>query len=87
LFILGYIFYYEKQNNFLYLKEKVSLITNIAPTRDIQNELIANQRLPEDQLKKVLQLKDLLDKILIIDATKRITIKQAVMHPFVDEKL
>ena len=56
-------------------------------TRDIQSELVANQRLPEDQMKKVLQLKDLLDKILIIDPTKRITVKQALVHPFVDDKI
>lgn len=86
--------HFDADCNFIYCEidkitknEKVSLLTNINPTRDLQNELIANQRLPEDQMKKVLQLKDLLDKILIIDTTKRITIKQAVMHPFVDEKL
>lgn len=59
---------------------------NIPPTRDIQSELIANQRLPEDQLKKLMQLKDLFDKILVMDASKRINIKQAMMHPFVDDK-
>jgi serine/threonine-protein kinase PRP4 len=53
----------------------------------LHTELISNQRMPEDQLKKVVQLKDLLDKILIIDTTKRITIKQAISHPFVDDKL
>jgi serine/threonine-protein kinase PRP4 len=86
--------HFDADCNFIYCEidkitknEKVSLLTNINPTRDLQHELIANQRLPEDQMKKVLQLKDLLDKILIIDTTKRITIKQAVMHPFVDEKL
>jgi serine/threonine-protein kinase PRP4 len=62
----------------------VSVLTNIAATRDIQSELISNQRLPEDQLKKVLQLKDLLDKVLVIDTTKRINIKQAIMHPFIE---
>lgn len=61
-------------------------MSNIPATRDIQSELIANQRLPEDQLKKLLQLKDLLDKILVIDSSKRISIKQAMLHPFVDEK-
>ena len=34
--------------------------------------------MPEDQLKKVVQLKDLLDKILVIDTTKRINIRQAL---------
>ena len=67
-------------------KDKISVLVNIPATRDLQSELIANQRLPEDQLKKVLQLKDLFDKILVIDSTKRITIKQAMLHPFVDDK-
>jgi serine/threonine-protein kinase PRP4 len=68
-------------------KDKISVLANVPATRDVQSELVANQRLPEDQLKKVLQLKDLLDKILVIDTTKRITVKQALVHPFVDEKL
>ena len=72
---------------FFFLQEKVSLLTNIPISRDLHTELISNQRMPEDQLKKVVQLKDLLDKILIIDTTKRITIKQAISHPFVDDKL
>lgn len=67
-------------------KDKVTILANIAATRDVQSELIANQRLPEEQLKKVLQLKDLLDKVLGIDASKRISIKQAMLHPFVDDK-
>lgn len=59
---------------------------NIPASRDLQSELIANQRLPEDQLKKVMQLKDLFDKILVMDTVKRINIKEAMMHPFVDDK-
>ena len=64
----------------------MSLIANIPATRDLQAELISNQKMPEDQLKKVNQLRDLLDKILLIDTTKRITIRQAIAHPFVDDK-
>ena len=62
-------------------------MNNIPITRDLQSDLIANQRLPEEQLKKLLQLKDLLDKILVIDTTKRYTVKQAMLHPFVEEKI
>ncbi len=86
--------HFDADCNFIYIEtdkitknEKITVLTNIPATRDIQNELIANQRLPEEQLKKVLQLKDLLDKILIIDPTKRINIKQASVHPFVEEKI
>ena len=31
----------------------------------------------------VLQLKDLLDKMLTLDPTKRITVKEALSHPFI----
>lgn len=86
--------HFDADCNFIYREtdkitkyEKVSLLTNIPVTRDLHSELISNQRMPEDQLRKVVQLKDLLDKILIIDTTKRITIKQAMSHPFVDDKL
>jgi serine/threonine-protein kinase PRP4 len=72
--------------NVYIFKEKVSVLVNIPITRDLQAELISNQRMPDDQLKKVLQLKDLLDKILLIDTTKRYTIRQAMTHPFVDDK-
>ncbi len=81
-------FFYHNPNIYIYIyiKDKISILANIPVTRDIQSELVANQRLPEDQMKKVLQLKDLLDKILVIDTSKRITVKQALIHPFVDEK-
>ncbi|RNA05346.1 serine threonine- kinase PRP4 -like protein, partial [Brachionus plicatilis] len=86
--------HFDSDFNFIYREqdkitknEKVSVLSNIPVSRDIQNELIGNQRLPEDQLKKVLQLKDLLDRILVIDTSKRITIKEAMIHPFVDEKI
>ena len=86
--------HFDADFNFIYREQdkitkhdKISILTNIPISRDIQSELVANQRLPDDQSKKVLQLKDLLDKILVIDTTKRITIKEAVAHPFVDEKI
>jgi serine/threonine-protein kinase PRP4 len=73
---------------FFIFKEKVSVLYNIPITRDIQNELMPpNQRLPDDQKKKVKELKDLLEKIIVIDPTKRIGIRQAIVHPFVDEKM
>jgi len=85
--------HFDADCNFIYREtdritkhEKVSLIANIPATRDLQAELISNQKMPEDQLKKVNQLRDLLDKILLIDTTKRITIRQAIAHPFVDDK-
>ncbi|GIY41043.1 hypothetical protein CEXT_540141 [Caerostris extrusa] len=65
-------------------KVKIVVLTNINPSRDLQAELIS-PNLPDDQFRKVNQLKDLLDKILMLDPSKRISINQALMHPFIQE--
>lgn len=57
------------------------------PTKDLLADLIGCQRLPEDQRKKVHQLKDLLDQILMLDPAKRISINQALQHAFIQEKI
>lgn len=55
--------------------------------RDLQSELIAQQNLPEDQVRKVTQLRDLLDKIFALDPAKRISLNHALAHPFIQEKM
>lgn len=67
-------------------KDKVTTVTNISPCRDLLSLLLGHQRLPEDQMKKVLQLRDFLDKILQFDPQKRLNIKQAFEHPFIQER-
>ena len=59
----------------------------ISASKDLQAELIGYQRLPEDQLRKVGQLRDLIEKMLMLDPSKRITINQALTHPFIQEKI
>ncbi|KAG8133278.1 hypothetical protein E2320_011084, partial [Naja naja] len=54
--------------------EKVTVMSTINPTKDLLADLIGCQRLPEDQRKKVHQLKDLLDQILMLDPAKRISV-------------
>ncbi|KAG2458400.1 PRP4B kinase, partial [Polypterus senegalus] len=68
-------------------KEKVTVMSTINPTKDLLADMIGCQRLPEDQRKKVIQLKDLLDQILMLDPAKRISINQALQHPFIQEKI
>lgn len=63
------------------------MLSSISPSKDLLAELIGYQRLPEDQQRKVTQLKDLLEKILMLDSSKRININQALTHSFIQDKL
>ena len=86
--------HFDGNYNFLYQevdkvthREKVTVLTTINSSKGLMSEMIGFQRLPEDQMKKVMQLKDLLDKVLMLDASKRISINQALTHPFIQEKI
>ncbi|XP_053672381.1 serine/threonine-protein kinase PRP4 homolog [Anopheles nili] len=68
-------------------REKVVVVSVIKPTRDLQQELIAGQNLPDDQIRKVSQLKDLLDKVFALDPAKRISLNHALAHPFIQDKI
>jgi serine/threonine-protein kinase PRP4 len=61
-------------------------MSTLNPNRDLSKELIGNQDLPAEQLKKVGQLKDLLDRIFVMDPSKRVTPSQALAHPFISDK-
>lgn len=81
--------HFDHENNFLYqevdkVTEKVKIVQmgHISITRDLSAELLAGQALNDNMKRKVLHLKDLLDKILVLDPSKRITPSQALMHPF-----
>ncbi|XP_038624028.1 serine/threonine-protein kinase PRP4 homolog [Tachyglossus aculeatus] len=86
--------HFDQNLNFMYIevdkvteREKVTVMSTINPTKDLLTDLIGCQRLPEDQRKKVHQLKDLLDQILMLDPAKRISINQALQHTFIQEKI
>ncbi|XP_052452647.1 pre-mRNA processing factor 4Bb [Carassius gibelio] len=86
--------HFDQSLNFLYIevdkvteREKVTVMSTINPTKDLLADMIGGQRLPEDQRKKVMQLKDLLDGTLMLDPAKRISINQALQHPFIQEKI
>ncbi|KAI1281903.1 Serine/threonine-protein kinase PRP4 -like protein [Halotydeus destructor] len=68
-------------------KDKIVVMPNMMASRDLMSELIAGQDLPEDQQRKVGQLKDLLEKTLMIDPTKRLSPSLALSHPFIAEKI
>ncbi|KAM6953422.1 pre-mRNA processing factor 4Bb isoform 2-T2 [Aplochiton taeniatus] len=86
--------HFDQNLNFLYIevdkvteREKVTVMSTINPTKDLLTDMVGCQRLPEEQRKKVMQLKDLLDGTLMLDPAKRITINQALQHPFIQEKI
>lgn len=86
--------HFDQNLNFMYIevdkvteREKVTVMSTINPTKDLLADLIGCQRLPEEQRKKVHQLKDLLDQILMLDPAKRISINQALQHAFIQEKI
>jgi serine/threonine-protein kinase PRP4 len=85
--------HFDSNNNFLYQevdkvteREKVVVISNFK-LRDLGAEVMAGQSLPEDQLRKVNQLKDMLEKALSLDPSKRLTPSGALGHPFIAEKI
>uniref|UniRef100_T1PK18 Serine/threonine-protein kinase PRP4 homolog n=1 Tax=Musca domestica TaxID=7370 RepID=T1PK18_MUSDO len=86
--------HFDQSCNFLYHeidkvteREKIVVMPVIKPTRNLQQELIADQNLPDDQHRKVTQLRDLLDNIFALDPSKRISLNQALVHPFIQEKM
>jgi len=62
-------------------------MSTVNPGRDLQAELLGGVALPEDQYRKVIQLRDMIDKLLMLDSTKRLTVNGALTHPFLTEKI
>ncbi|XP_023289657.1 serine/threonine-protein kinase PRP4 homolog isoform X2 [Orussus abietinus] len=85
--------HFDTNCNFLYHevdkvteREKVVIMSTLPATRDLGAELGGNS-LPAEQSRKVGQLKDLLERTLMLDAGKRITVNHALAHPFIQEKI
>ena len=68
-------------------REKTTVLTNINPSRDLMNDLIGREKLQDSHMKKVVQFKDLLEKCFPVDPAKRNTLNQALMHPFIQDKM
>ncbi|XP_011067154.1 PREDICTED: serine/threonine-protein kinase PRP4 homolog [Acromyrmex echinatior] len=85
--------HFDSNCNFLYHevdkvteREKIVVMSTLPATRDLGAELGGNS-LPPEQNRKVGQLKDLLERTLMLDAGKRITVNHALAHPFIQEKI
>ena len=55
------------------------------PTRDLRARLAppTSVKMKDDELKMVMSFIDLLEKCLVLDPARRLTPKDALMHPFI----
>lgn len=87
--------HFNYNNNFLLHKkdeftgrDKVVEITNITTSRDLYKELKkCSQNLTASEEKKITHLKDLLEKMLILDPNQRLSVTDCLKHPFIQEEL
>ncbi|VDM31542.1 unnamed protein product [Hydatigera taeniaeformis] len=86
--------HFDEQCNFLYHdvdkvthKPKTTVIRNIQPTRDLLGDLTSDSQLTSALLKKVHQFKDILDRMLALDPSRRISLNDALTHPFITESI
>ena len=68
-------------------QEKVTVMPSILVTFDLLAALVGEQSLDDAHMCKVHQFKEFLEKCLNLDPLKRLTINQALTHPFITEKI
>lgn len=56
-------------------------------TKELTESLVDSHKVEDDLKRKVLQFKDLMDKILLLDPSKRLAVNQALTHPFITERM
>lgn len=70
------------------------MLTSIRPTRDMLSELLAGAgggarragaAVEDPQVRKARQFSELLDRMLALDPAKRISLRDALHHPFILE--
>jgi len=65
-------------------KPVLRVLSDIRATKDLIHYLVPARKevMTEKEMKKVLSLKDLLEKCFVLDPAKRITPQDALLHPF-----
>lgn len=78
----------NQELHYILFQEKIVIMSSIKPTRDLQTELAPpHHRLPAPEAKKITQLKDLLERMLMLDPAKRASVNHCLAHPFIQEKI
>jgi serine/threonine-protein kinase PRP4 len=88
--------HFDEASTFVYMEEDKNtgnvvpkMINYTAPVKDLKSILIGSgvsKPKNEAEKRQVLQLKDLLEKMLVIDHEKRISPKDALNHPFITSR-
>ncbi|VDM46119.1 unnamed protein product [Toxocara canis] len=85
--------HFDLNCNFLYhevdkvtQRDKVTTLSVVRVTRDLESELLGDQELDKEGRRKLEQFRSLLDAMVTLDNSKRITCNEALKHPFVVEK-
>jgi serine/threonine-protein kinase PRP4 len=86
--------HFNEHCDFLYVevdkvtqKEKTTVMKYTTPTKDLMEMLTGKHKLNEDSRRKVQQLRELLEKMLVLDPQKRATVNVCLTHPFISEKM
>uniref|UniRef100_A0A5S6QE40 Serine/threonine-protein kinase PRP4 homolog n=1 Tax=Trichuris muris TaxID=70415 RepID=A0A5S6QE40_TRIMR len=84
--------YFDANLNFVYReldkithREKLTFMSNIPISRDLLQELVGVQRYDSEGYRKILQLRDFLDKVTAIDPIRRPSLNDCLHHCFVVE--
>lgn len=85
--------HFDANCNFLYhevdkvtQRDKITTLSVVKVTRDLRAELLGEQELDKDGMRKLEQFRCLLDAMTMLDSSKRISCNEALKHPFVVEK-
>eukprot|EP00049_Salpingoeca_infusionum_P004826 m.84275 g.84275 ORF g.84275 m.84275 type:complete len:154 (-) comp12743_c0_seq2:176-637(-) len=67
--------------------EKITPIAYTKPPSSFQAMLLTGHTLAPEQRKHFSNFKDLLERMLMIDPDKRISVREALRHPFITDKM
>ena len=65
----------------------MTVMSSINATKELTESMIDSHKVDDDLKRKVVQFKDLLDKLLMLDPSKRLAVNQALTHPFITERM
>ena len=63
------------------------MMSTMNATKELTESLVDSHKVEDDLKRKVLQFKDLMDKLLLLDPSKRLAVNQALTHPFITERM